>query len=262
VARSAEATARDWVDWFNDGRLADPGEFYGERAELQRMGLQEPIRGPEAIAAFLQDEAAGIPGRRLRVMEAFEQDGHVAIEVFCEGLEGEAQRFDTPWYRLGPALILLRVGDGLITQDHTYLAAPPVALRPVGLEAITYLASPVELPALLEHWTSTYRNDPEAMMNECYTPDGTVEAMRLGGHPTAKEPQIAMEKRSAEVFPGHQIHMKRWLTGPGVIAVEFSWEGRHVRLPERNLQTISACYLRLREGRIAVDHTYIPTGSA
>jgi hypothetical protein len=54
--------------------------------------------------------------------------------------------------------------------------------------------------------------------------------------------------------------MKHWLTVPGVIAVEFTWQAHHVKYPDRNLSTISACYLRLEGDLIAIDHSYVPTG--
>jgi hypothetical protein len=135
-------------------------------------------------------------------------------------------------------------------------------MAPVGLDDVSYPASPSPLPPLIERWERLYETDPVAMMLECYTEDGTVQAMQIGARPTPKDRQIQGEQRSFRAFPSHRIRMKRWLTTPEVIAVEFTWEGEHHRDPSRTLRTISACHLRLRHGLIAVDHSYIPTGPA
>jgi hypothetical protein len=260
--RSNEATARDWLAWLNGGQFGDPSSLFAAEAEFQRMGAQEPISGASEIGAFLARERAAYPGLQVELVEMISEGDAVAFEATVSGIGAERQDDGTPYLREGPLLVFLTVQDGRITQEHAYMSGPRQRVRPAGIDKVRYVASPSPLHPLLKLWEDTYNTDPTEMMLQCYTEDGTVEAMRPGGYPVPKEPQIAMERKSAEVFPGRSIHMKRWLSTPDVIAVEFDWQGIHRKDPTRNLHTISACYLRLRDGLIAIDHTYVPTGSA
>jgi hypothetical protein len=257
-----EKLAEEWIAWFNRGAFESPERFYADDTELQRMGIQESLRGRANVAGFLQAERRAYPGLRLEPIETVSEGDAIAIEATVEGIPEGDERPDTPYLRGGPLLTFLTVQDGLITQDHSYVSGVSQRIPPVGLDNVRYVPSPSELHPLLRLWEDTYNTDPTAMMMECYTADGTVQAMRPGAEPVPREPQIAMERKSAEVFPGRSIHMKRWLSSPDVIAVEFDWQGIHRRDPSRNLYTISACFLRLRDGRIAIDHTYVPTGPA
>ena len=260
--RSNEELAQDWLAWLNAGKLDDPSNLFAPDAELQRMGAQEPLTGASQIAAFLAAERAAYPDLRVELVEMISEGDAVAVEATVSGIGAERQDETMPHLREGPLLVFLTVRDGRITQDHTYLSGPTQRVKPAGIEKVRYVASPSPLHPLLKLWEDTYNTDPTAMMLQCYTEDGTVQAMRPGSYPVPKEPQIAMERKSAEVFPGRSIHMKRWLSTPDVIAVEFDWQGTHRKDPTRNLHTISACFLRLRDGLIAIDHTYVPTGSA
>jgi len=159
-------------------------------------------------------------------------------------------------------LIFLTIREGLITQDHSYVAAAPQRIAAIGLDEVTWESSRKPMPELLQLWEQRYNSDPVAMMMDCYSADGTVMAMRIGAKPVARDAQIATEQRSAAAFPGRRIEVKRWLAAADAIGVELTWEGRHHRDPNRSLRTISACYLRLRDGCIAIDHTYVPTGLA
>lgn len=257
-----EARARDWLAWLNAGKFDDPDGLFTLDAELQRMGAQEPVTGAAAIAAFLAAERETYPGLRVELVEMIGEGDAVAFEAEVSGIEPDQQDESTPYLRSGPLLVFLTVKDGKIAQDHTYLSGPTQRVKPAGIDKVRYVSSPSPLHPLLKLWEDTYNSDPTEMMLRCYTEDGTVQAMRPGSYPVPREPQIAMERKSAEAFPGRSIHMKRWLSTRDVIAVEFDWKGTHRKDATRNLHTISACYLRLRDGIIAIDHTYVPTGSA
>jgi hypothetical protein len=259
---TVEDVAREWLGWFNEGAPGDGSRFYAPSVQLHRLGVHPRLTGRDAVVRFLRQERQEHPGLRLECLDMLATDSAVAIEAECSGFPPEHQRFDSPSLRLGPTLVFLAIPDGLITQDHTYVAAAPQRIAPVGLDEVTWAPSGGPMPALLEQWERLYLADADAMMTECYTADATVTAMRIGSRPVPREEQIAIEQRSAAAFPGRRITVKRWLAEPDRIAVEITWEGRHHRDPTRSLRTVSGCYLRLRDGRIAVDHTYIPTGLA
>jgi hypothetical protein len=258
--KDLEATASDWVKWFNEGTFGDPGRFYSPTGEYQRLGAQYPVIGPDNIAAFLHQERAAYPAVELRVVETVREGGAIAIEGWVDGVQNED--VTTPFLRNGDVLVFLTIQDGRIIQDHTYVTGSTQRTVPVGLDKVRYVASAGPLPPLLALWEDTFNNDPVRMMRECYTEDATVQAMVPGAPLYDVEQQIAREERSHHIFPGRTIGMKRWVTSEKAIAVEFDWSGVHYKDASRSLHTIAACFLRLRHGLISVDHTYKPTGAA
>jgi hypothetical protein len=188
-----------------------------------------------------------------------EQDT-VAIEGWVGGIENED--VTTPYLRTGDLLVFLAARDGRITQDHSYVTGSTQRIPPVGLKKVRYVHSPSPIHPPARAVGRHVQQRPGPHDARVLHVDGTVQAMVSGAPVCNVEQQIAREERSNHVFPGRKIGMMRWLSNETTIAVEFDWQGVHYKDASRSLHTIAGCYLRLRDGLIAVDHTYKPTGAA
>jgi ketosteroid isomerase-like protein len=113
----------------------------------------------------------------------------------------------------------------------------------------------------VERYEELYNTDPERFVRECYTADCAVHAMNGGtervvirGH----DDFVALEKRVHGAAPKRRMQVQRTVASGNVVVAEAVLTNPDAGA---DWQSPFCAVLEFRDGKIAVDRTYIDPGN-